>query len=411
MMMQFSSKSFSLLLATTALSSFASALKDGEPILDWENTYGDCYKNRQCTDDLEFPHQVNLKTCFCSGGSFAVAVPWGKTDIEFCTNWEVKLQAEPQASALNTIGGGGGGITPDTVTMVEFDMEEIVPPSGNERLRQRKLQESASFELEFTDYCGGGSSGDPHVKKWNSEWYDFHGECDLVMLSASNFGQGKGLDLHIRTKARNDYSFIESAALMIGGDILEVSSHGMYKVNGVDSADLGPATLSGYSIHHSDKTRADHRYTVDLGEGNSIVMSTIKDFVNIKFQSRANQKGDSMVAAFGDSTGLMGSFQHGEQLARDGQTILEDANEFGQEWQVLDSEPKLFENMERYPQFPQKCVMPTPISISGDRRLAESAVSRDDAEKACEGWGEDMERCIFDVMTTGDMELAVAGGY
>ena len=66
--------------------------------------------------------------------------------------------------------------------------------------------------------------GDPHFNTWSNEWYDFHGEscdllqeldqplakssgpfsckllytgiCDLVLLSAQEFAQGLGLDIH-----------------------------------------------------------------------------------------------------------------------------------------------------------------------------------------------------------------------
>jgi hypothetical protein len=37
----------------------------------------------------------------------------------------------------------------------------------------------------------------------------------------------------------------------------------------------------------------------------------------------------------------MGDFGMGHMISHDGKTIMDDANAFGQEWQVLDSEPKL----------------------------------------------------------------------
>ena len=37
---------------------------------------------------------------------------------------------------------------------------------------------------------------------------------------------------------------------------------------------------------------------------------------------------------FTNSTGLMGSFETGELLARDGVTVISDHNQMGQEWQV-----------------------------------------------------------------------------
>ena len=63
----------------------------------------------------------------------------------------------------------------------------------------------------------------------------FVGECDLVLLVASTLD----LRVHVRTRIRFEYSFIESAAVQIGDDVLEVSSFGSYAVNGVESAYLG----------------------------------------------------------------------------------------------------------------------------------------------------------------------------
>lgn len=57
---------------------------------------------------------------------------------------------------------------------------------------------------------------DPHVKTWGGNWYDFMGECDLVFTDAPNFAVDMPMKIHIRTKARYDYSFIESAVVMIG---------------------------------------------------------------------------------------------------------------------------------------------------------------------------------------------------
>ena len=93
-------------------------------------------------------------------------------------------------------------------------------------------------------------------------------------------------------------------------------------------------------------------------------------------------------------------------LARDGTTELSDPNEFGQEWQVRTHEPRLFQNSERYPQYPQKCVLPD-LRAAG-RRLGHS-LALEAAEEACAHWTKNKNECIFDVMATGDLELAHAG--
>jgi hypothetical protein len=54
----------------------------------------------------------------------------------------------------------------------------------------------------------GGIGGDPHMKLFNGKYYDFHGQCDLMMVHAPNFAHDLGLDVHIRTKIRYGYSFV-----------------------------------------------------------------------------------------------------------------------------------------------------------------------------------------------------------
>jgi hypothetical protein len=45
------------------------------------------------------------------------------------------------------------------------------------------------------------------------------------------------------------------------------------------------------------------------------------------------------------------------------------------------------------------------------RRLSESKGAQLAAEKACAHWGAGKDDCIFDVLTTGDLEMAVLGEY
>ncbi|CAB9513929.1 expressed unknown protein [Seminavis robusta] len=113
-----------------------------------------------------------------------------------------------------------------------------------------------------------------------------------------------------------------------------------------------------------------------------------------------------------NSTGLMGAIHGHKMLARDGVTELTDPNEFGQEWQVRDSDPTLFEVRDRYPQYPEKCVLRAPSDVSSIRRRLGESISRPEAEIACAGWSFDERAgCIRDVMATGNTEYAEAGGY
>jgi hypothetical protein len=67
-----------------------------------------------------------------------------------------------------------------------------------------------------------GGGGDPHFKTWTHDKYDFHGACDIVMLSHPEFDNNKGMDVHIRSKIRFCWSYVESAILKIGNDTLEI---------------------------------------------------------------------------------------------------------------------------------------------------------------------------------------------
>jgi hypothetical protein len=115
--------------------------------------------------------------------------------------------------------------------------------------------------------------------------------------------------------------------------------------------------------------------------------------------------------SFGDSVGLMGDFAFGRMVARDGKTVVTEPNTFGQEWQVLETEPSLFQSL-RLPQHPLECTLPPPVKASQlRRRLLKSPVDENAAEKACAHWGEGKDDCVFDVLTTGDLEMAMVGAY
>lgn len=98
-------------------------------------------------------------------------------------------------------------------------------------------------------------------------------------------------------------------------------------------------------------------------------------------------------------------------LARNGTTVIEDPNAFAAEWQVredLDG-PMLFMT-SRDPQYPEACVLPDANKKDSRHRRLGEGISREDAEKACANWADNKEACIFDVMATGDIELAEVGG-
>lgn len=250
--------------------------------------------------------------------------------------------------------------------------------------------------------------GDPHIRDWSGNSYDFQGECDLVFLHAPTFDGKRDLNIHVRTSIRYDYSYIESAALQIGDDILEVSSFGETFLNGVNTAGdtVQGMSLSGFKIRYEEESKKKHSYSVELGNEQYIELSAYKDLVSIQIDTTGQDVGHW----FGNSTGLLGSMD-GTWLARDGEAVINDPAAMGQEWQVLDSEPMLFQSI-RDPRYPKKCNFPIAASAEARRKLlGGTMISREEAAKPCAKWGDNQELCIRDVLALNDIGMADAGPY
>ena len=116
---------------------------------------------------------------------------------------------------------------------------------------------------------------------------------------------------------------------------------------------------------------------IGLKNGKHLIVQVFKDLVSVKFEGATH-------LTFGNSTGLMGEFKSGSWLSRTGD-IISDANKFGNEWQVRDNEPVLFQTV-RAPQYPQACKLPDPTKKTS-RRLGQKSISEDDAKKACASAG------------------------
>lgn len=247
----------------------------------------------------------------------------------------------------------------------------------------------------------GGAMDDPHIKTWDGKWYDYMGECDLVLIHAPNFDANVAMDINIRTKIRYLYSYIESAAIKIGEETLEVSSFGEYFLNGVSYADKSDMTISGFPIAYSQPTANTHVFEIQLGEGEKVILKSFKDMVSVKVDAAGSKR-------FQGSLGMMGSFDdNGTLVARNGTTVMnDDPNALAAEWQVRDYEEVLFQT-GRSPQYPQSCILPDTKTMDGRARRLGESVARKTAEKACAKWSADTkEACIFDVMATGDLALA-----
>lgn len=255
---------------------------------------------------------------------------------------------------------------------------------------------------------GPSSYGDPHFRTWNGEQFDFHGGCDLVLLSNPGFNHGLGMDIHVRTKIFTWWSLIESAALKIGDNTLQIqggtSGSIKYWINGEEKElQTGNTALGDFPVTFKRVNDHQSQTRVDLGKGgDAISIESFKNFVRVNIN-------DKKKANFVGSTGLLGSYPTGEKVGRDGKTKFADDNAFGQEWQVGSADEILFSDVDAGA-LQLICAMPEQSMAEGRRRLGESAISEEDAAKACARVSaSDRDACIFDVLATNDADMA--GSY
>jgi len=255
----------------------------------------------------------------------------------------------------------------------------------------------------------GYVKGDPHFMTWAGEKYDFHGVCDLVLVHVATFGKGIGMDIHVRSEKMKIWSYVSSAAVRIGQDIFEVigGSEAKFLTNGVEGkvkntedGNTLVSSISGFPIHKTRESAKGSGFAINLGNNENVVISVWHLFVSVSFENPTSE-------TFQDSVGLLGSFQGGLKMARDCISIIKEVKEYGQEWQVQNSEPQLFHSTKD-PQYPSKCIIPSSTEMR--RRLGESELSMNEAKKACVNVNEsEMNLCIFDVLATNDK--FIAGAY
>jgi len=247
----------------------------------------------------------------------------------------------------------------------------------------------------------GGCLGDPHFRMWNSDkWFDYHGECDLVLVDNPALSSGSSLKIHVRTKIQSWYSFIFQAAISIGSHVMEIKRNKKFWLNG-KSLNQPPANFSGYpmeSLSDSKWCHAKHCegaliQKLDLGSDGYVLFTLWKGFIYVQVSA---DKG------FWGATGLLGRRGQPGMFARNGSQLF-DTQAYAEEWQVKKYERKLFME-DRYPQHPIPCIPPPSTHLS--RRMDYDQPLRKMAEKACSKVQEDArEACIFDVWATGDVDL------
>ncbi|CAB9505714.1 unknown protein [Seminavis robusta] len=248
------------------------------------------------------------------------------------------------------------------------------------------LPSLALFEETLTSKLGMGNA--------------YMGPCDLILLDAPKFEDGFPLLVVIRTTTRCDYSYVESAAIKIGNDILEVASFGEHFLNGVDGADLAHEDifLGPFPVHYKQVDIRTHTFDISVGGGETITLKSYKELASVKLDKADAQR-------FLGSQGMLGDYATGETMSRDGTMVVTDPDLLAAEWQVHPEDDGLVFQTAQAPQYPQSCELPHQSKTTKSRRLGESTVPEDDARNACAG-ATNMDGCVHDVLATGDLELA-----
>ena len=226
--------------------------------------------------------------------------------------------------------------------------------------------------------------------------------------------ESAGLAVHVRTTRVNSprgvsYSYISGAAVQIGNRVIEVSDDGVLFIDGHTAFENDEETTSfaGYNLKRSIKGRKGHIvvFDLDLLDGKAI---------EIRSNTKTRMVFVDVEGHFAGSEGLLGA-PMGEDdtglLSRDGSfDMTGNWNTFGEEWQVLDTEPMLFQE-RRAPQHPAGCVYESSGKQKNVRRRlmddAATEVTLAIATEACtKAVGNMKDFCVEDVMATGDLELA-----
>ena len=266
------------------------------------------------------------------------------------------------------------------------------------------LHEGETQRIEVLVEHGGGSYGDPHFTTWVNKHYDFHGHCDLVLLKNDQYHDGAGIAIHIRSSPfKTWFSYISAVVVKIGEDVFEIGGKGQHWLNGHLNV-LPESLLRNGSLLQIDVAQPRpgvRTYTFKLDGGAELVIrgGGRNGWFRVKINHATKE-------AFGASQGLMGSFDTGALLGRDGLTVFHSVRNFGMEWQVQEElDGLLFQTPSP---FPGACHLP-PEDQDVHRRLGESGITHKEASAACAavvGSEQLLEECIMDVMIAQDLEIA-----
>jgi len=363
------------------------------------------------------------QVCFCYGKMEAIG--YGRAAVGLSAsggNGFVFADFDQTGQAWNGIGSSGNGLGHlenhsycfDTDIVYARQPQYHILATNDATIPPPVIEDPAPSpsrdEVTPPAPTNSGSGGDPHIITWKNEHFEYHGQCDLVLVKDPDFADGKGMEIHVRTKLVRHWSYIKNAAIKIGDDILEIEgsadaddAEAHYWFNYEYQGEL-EGGVAGFPVTQALPSVYKRRYIIDLSSklpGASIIVELYKEFVRVRFNGNEQ--------AFGKTVGLLGDYKSGKTLARDGITVLDDFTEFGDEWQVLPSEPRLFHEVS-HPQFPELCIKPEDPRGERKRRLSESSISVEEAEAACASLKDPLsiKDCVYDILATQDLDMVGA---
>lgn len=199
---------------------------------------------------------------------------------------------------------------------------------------------------------------------------------------------------------------MKAAAIQVGKAVLEVAGGDdgyQYWLNGQQGTNLIDGEsflLSRFHVKFKVAGPKKYRFRIDLGSGVAVSVEIYKSFVGVKVKATAPEE-------FSHVMGLMGMYPNGDKVARDGVTLMEDPNAFGQEWKVKEHDPLLFHSpgVDIF----DSCPMPYDGGKQMKRNLRETQITTEVAEKACQNVDvASFDFCVMDVLATNDVNLAFA---
>ena len=116
------------------------------------------------------------------------------------------------------------------------------------------------------------------------------GACDLILMENPHFNNGQGLHIHIRTKIKRFWSYIESAVVQIGDDRLEVKSgveDRKHWVNGKEQPWIRRSGQLKFKIggfRGRFRVRNDHQvqYKLFLPDDQVVMIRSVKEMLRVE---------------------------------------------------------------------------------------------------------------------------------